>query len=143
MRLSARLLVSFCAVTFTASLGAQRSSNTVQTDSSHVARVAFPSYVTQDTARTAIAGPATSAASTPIGGASLTGLRAGMHMRETARASAPNAQATHANLGQDRALMIVGGAGLIAGAIIGGTAGTLIMVGGALIGLYGLYDYLQ
>ena len=39
--------------------------------------------------------------------------------------------------------MIVGFAGLVAGAIIGGTAGTLIMVGGAALGLWGLYNYLQ
>ena len=41
------------------------------------------------------------------------------------------------------ALMIVGGAAFIAGAIIGDTAGTIIMVGGAGVGLYGLYLYLQ
>jgi hypothetical protein len=41
------------------------------------------------------------------------------------------------------ALMIVGGAAFLAGAIIGGDAGTIIMVGGAGIGLYGLYLYLQ
>ena len=40
-------------------------------------------------------------------------------------------------------MMIVGGAALIAGGFIGGAAGTLIMVGGAVLGLYGLYDYLQ
>ena len=40
-------------------------------------------------------------------------------------------------------MMIVGVAGLIAGALIGDTPGTVIMVGGAVIGLVGLYDYLQ
>jgi hypothetical protein len=39
--------------------------------------------------------------------------------------------------------MIVGGAGLLAGLIIGGDAGTALAVGGAVIGLYGLYLYLQ
>jgi hypothetical protein len=39
--------------------------------------------------------------------------------------------------------MIVGGAAFVAGAIIGDTAGTLFMVGGAAVGLYGLYQYLQ
>lgn len=39
--------------------------------------------------------------------------------------------------------MIVGGAILLAGAIIGGDAGTIIMIGGAGIGIYGLYLYLQ
>lgn len=75
-------------------------------------------------------------------GAALTGLRAGVHTRETARAGITAAPA-NANLGQARALMVVGVGGLIAGAIIGGTPGTIIMVGGAVVGLIGLYDYLQ
>ena len=41
------------------------------------------------------------------------------------------------------ALMIVGGAALVVGAIIGGTPGTIVMIGGAAVGLYGLYHYLQ
>ena len=76
-------------------------------------------------------------------GASLTGLRSGVHSRESARALQPNAAATRANLGQARALMVVGAAALITGAIIGGEPGTIIMVGGAVVGLYGLYQYLQ
>jgi hypothetical protein len=39
-------------------------------------------------------------------------------------------------------LMIFGGAALITGLVIGGGAGTVIAVGGALVGLYGLYVYL-
>ena len=50
---------------------------------------------------------------------------------------------THAGLGQSKAMMIVGGAALITGAIVGGKPGTIIMVGGAVVGLYGLYQYLQ
>lgn len=41
------------------------------------------------------------------------------------------------------ALMIVGGAAFLVGAIINDDAGTIIMVGGAAVGLYGLYLYLQ
>jgi hypothetical protein len=44
---------------------------------------------------------------------------------------------------QSTTMMIVGGAGLIVGAIIGGTPGTLVMVGGGVLGLFGLYYYLQ
>lgn len=40
-------------------------------------------------------------------------------------------------------LMILGGAALITGAIVGDTPGTIIMVGGAIVGLYGLYVYLD
>jgi len=41
------------------------------------------------------------------------------------------------------AMMIVGGATFLAGAIVGDTPGTIMMVGGAVIGLIGLYQYLQ
>lgn len=44
---------------------------------------------------------------------------------------------------QSRAMMIVGAAALITGAIIGGDPGTIVMVGGAVVGLIGLYNYLQ
>jgi hypothetical protein len=47
--------------------------------------------------------------------------------------------------GQDRgtALMIVGGAAILTGIVIGNGAGYAISVGGAVVGLYGLYLYLQ
>lgn len=44
---------------------------------------------------------------------------------------------------QNRALMIVGGAGMLTGLVIGGDAGTLISVGGTVVFLWGLYQYLQ
>lgn len=78
-----------------------------------------------------------------VRGAPLTGLRSAAHSREIERAFVPSPSATRANLGQDRALMVVGAAALITGAIIGGDSGRIIMVGGAVVGLYGLYQYLQ
>lgn len=44
---------------------------------------------------------------------------------------------------QNRALMIVGGAGMLTGMVIGGDSGTLISVGGGVVFLWGLYQYLQ
>jgi len=44
---------------------------------------------------------------------------------------------------ENKALMIVGGAGIVAGAIVGGHAGTAMMVGGSLVGLVGLWNYLK
>ncbi len=41
------------------------------------------------------------------------------------------------------ALMIVGGAALIVGSVIDGDAGSIIMIGGGVIGLYGLWQYLR
>jgi hypothetical protein len=45
--------------------------------------------------------------------------------------------------GKPTALMIVGGAAILVGAVIGDAPGTLFMVGGAVALLYGLYLYLQ
>jgi hypothetical protein len=41
-------------------------------------------------------------------------------------------------LGRDAVLMIIGGAAIVAGAIVGGTGGTALIVVGAVIGLTGL-----
>ena len=40
-------------------------------------------------------------------------------------------------------LMIVGGAAILVGLVVGGGAGNAIAVGGAVAGLVGLYEYLQ
>ena len=41
------------------------------------------------------------------------------------------------------AMMIVGGAALLVGAIVGGRAGTIVMITGGVIGLVGLWNFLQ
>lgn len=41
------------------------------------------------------------------------------------------------------AMMVVGGAALIVGSVVGGDSGTIIMVGGGVVGLIGLWNYLQ
>ena len=46
-------------------------------------------------------------------------------------------------LGQARAMMIVGFAAVIIGLIMDNDPGTLIAIGGAVVGLYGLYNYLR
>jgi hypothetical protein len=43
----------------------------------------------------------------------------------------------------DVALIVVGVGAMVAGGVIGGTAGTIFLVGGAVIGLYGLFNLLQ
>src|SRR5258705_11350000 len=45
--------------------------------------------------------------------------------------------------GQDVALMAVGVGAMIAGALIGDTPGTIILIGGAVMALFGLYHYLE
>ena len=51
--------------------------------------------------------------------------------------------ATGQNLGEAKAEMAVGGAGIVVGALIGGDGGSVLMFGGALVGLYGLWNYLR
>ena len=58
-------------------------------------------------------------------------------------ASVPPALDLRQQLRRSETLMIVGGAIFLAGAIIGDDAGTIIMIGGAAVGIYGLYLYLQ
>lgn len=72
--------------------------------------------------------------------------RAAAGVRAPRAAAGPNAPLPaprREETAQNRAMMIVGGAGLIVGAIIGDTAGTLVMVGSAGVGLWGLYKYLE
>jgi len=45
--------------------------------------------------------------------------------------------------GQDVALMVVGVGAMIVGALVGETAGTIIIIGGAAMALFGLYHYLE
>lgn len=58
-------------------------------------------------------------------------------------AEAATAAQSRAGLDKPRALMFVGLGMFIAGALIGNDPGTIIMIAGAGIGLYGLYQYLQ
>jgi len=46
-------------------------------------------------------------------------------------------------VGKNLALVLVGAAGVVVGALVGDTEGTVIAVGGAVIGLYGLYRMLR
>lgn len=65
-------------------------------------------------------------------------------VKQTSNASrAPAAYDAHIGAGRNIALMVVGGAALIIGAVIGGAPGLLIGVAGAAVGLYGLYYFIQ
>jgi len=48
-----------------------------------------------------------------------------------------------ADTSRNRALMAAGGAALLVGLIIADDAGTLLAVGGAVVGLYGLFRFLE
>lgn len=75
-------------------------------------------------------------------GPSVAASQVGIRRAQSATKTLPPADA-HMGAGRNVALMVVGGAALIIGAVIGGTAGVLIAVAGAAVGLYGLYNFVQ
>jgi hypothetical protein len=118
-------------------------------------RIALPFALAFAVASMAVARPAaaqslalapapTTAAVTPMmepaSGPTLAAASVAVRHAESPVASAP---ARRAGYGQPVALMVVGGAALLTGLIIGNDAGTAIAVGGAVVGLVGLYQYLQ
>ena len=60
----------------------------------------------------------------------------------SADANAPYAMRS-SNSPRSSAMMIVGGAAFIVGAVVGGKGGTAVMIGGGILGLVGLWNYLQ
>lgn len=64
-------------------------------------------------------------------------------VRHTAAANAAAPQPATRGHDSGTALMIVGGAAILTGIVIGNGAGYAISVAGAVVGLYGLYQYLQ
>jgi len=111
------------------------------------ALVALPSVSRAQGISTEPSSPAlvvTASVQAPAAGPTLDGATVGIRHNDSQSVTTPtNATPAVRRGDQSSALMIVGGAAFLAGAIIGGDAGTIIMVGGAAVGLYGLYLYLQ
>jgi hypothetical protein len=144
MRHSTRLATLCLLVAAAAPLRAQSSSAPARAAdgaAADSALVALPGLATDSLLLTAPRNAP--AADRPSATAPLAGFQAAAHAPVAATTLTPMTAAARANLGQSRALMIVGAVALVTGAVIGGDPGTLIMVGGAIIGLYGLYEYLQ
>jgi hypothetical protein len=76
-------------------------------------------------------------------GPTITNATAGIRTSASVVSAPTGAPPQEGRVGRNPAMMIVGGVALIAGAVIGGDTGTIIMVGGAAIGLYGLWQYLK
>ena len=82
--------------------------------------------------------PAAAAAST----ISLAPTLAATHLSFSAEDDAPlavNAAAARMGPKEGKAAMIVGGAAVVLGALVGGDGGTVLVIGGVGIGLFGLY----
>jgi len=103
-----------------------------------VARPAAAQEISLAPAPTAVAVAAPVAEATT--GPTLTAASVAVRHAELPVAASP---AKRAGYGQPVALMVVGGAAVLTGLIIGNDAGAAIAVGGAVVGLIGLYQYLQ
>lgn len=64
------------------------------------------------------------------------------HVDEATTTAAPAAPSSRGR-SHGEVLMIVGGAAILTGIVVGNNAGYAISIAGAVIGLYGLYEYLQ
>jgi hypothetical protein len=110
---------------------------TTPPDATTSSAVTTPTVVTTPNATTpSVATPSAG----PTTAASTVGIRAPVADRSNSRAAAAD---PHLGAGQNVALMVVGGAALIIGAAIGDTAGILLGVAGAVVFLYGLYNFVQ
>lgn len=58
-------------------------------------------------------------------------------------APAQSSGSAHVGAGSNVAMMGVGAAGIVVGSMIGGPGGTMIAIGGGVIGLIGLFRYLR
>jgi hypothetical protein len=67
----------------------------------------------------------------------------GFHTVAIAAPASPPRNDASLGAGKNVAMMGVGIAGVITGVIIGGTSGTMVAVGGGVLGLYGLYRFLR
>lgn len=78
-------------------------------------------------------------------GPTVAAAKLGVRAPTAARASTNGAAKADAHMGagQNVALMVVGGAAIIVGSILGGAGGILLAIAGAAVGLYGLYNFIQ
>jgi hypothetical protein len=97
---------------------------------------------TSSAQQTSTAQPATKLSSGPTVQAAAVGFRT-PDAKVDASTTTTLAPIVRRHQGQDVAMMAVGTGALIVGAIIGGTAGTIIAIGGAGVALFGLYHYLE
>jgi hypothetical protein len=74
-------------------------------------------------------------------------VRAGITMpvveRLSAVAPSQGDRGAHVGAGSNIAMMGVGAAAIVVGSMIGGDGGTIIAIGGGVVGLVGLYRYLR
>lgn len=121
-----RTTIALLAVTMV--LGAPRAVQAQVLDSPSLARVTSVPSV-----------PSVSAVAAPVGPVIA---QVGIS-RNVSVATAPMPMLQERASRRDAAWMIIGGATLVVGSVVGGDSGQIMMIGGAVIGLVGLWRYLQ
>jgi len=137
-------VAAFAALTWAAApLGAQSAGQPNARDTSRATLATGLAPVSLVDSVTAVAdvSPEANATTSVTRGPTRESARVAMHAAETRRGAPPVLQNKKSNRNAV-AMMIVGGAALVIGAVIGDDAGTIVMLGGAGIGLYGLYLFL-
>ena len=136
------------ASTFAAPAGAQAPALNSEPSAPSAPLVFAPAAAQQAPGAASATTPATTALpSVPVGpalGAAAVGLRPTRQSTVSlTEEEAALQRRARSGFSQSQVLMIVGGAALITGLIIGDDVGDVLAIGGAGVGLFGLYRYLQ
>ena len=105
------------------------------------AAIFVPSLAHAQEASAVSAAPASTEAVPVAAGPTIDASAAAFRMAKVSSESANLVLQQRQSMGRPVALMIVGGAAIVLGAVIGDDVGTLFMIGGAVALLYGLYQY--
>jgi hypothetical protein len=141
MRRSFSVLLAPAILLLTPSIGTAQTTGDLVTAAPAIVQVAAP--LPADAAPLAVevsssAQAAGATATGPLAESQAVALRA-----RNAFAPVPAPRAPRDNTAQNRALMVVGAVGIVVGAVVGDDAGNIIMLGSAVIGLVGLYRWLN
>lgn len=122
---------------FVATVASAQSRDAVAADSA--APITFDVAAATTTAPVTSPAPVTTTSGPTIAGAT----SAARVSRDQTNANAKAANMAGQHTSQSTALMIVGGTAVVLGILVGGDAQAPLIVGGAVVGLLGLYQYLH
>lgn len=94
-------------------------------------------------AKPTVVAPAAPFAAAAVAGVHTTSTSADALARAEAVEPAALARRARSGFGHSQVLMIVGGAAVVLGLVTDGAASDFLLIGGAAVGLFGLYRYLQ
>lgn len=140
VRLRTTALIAALAIMATGTAGAQEAVSPADAVAPAPAVAVSLPTISAEAGTSAESVSAADKAAGPLMSATAIAARADMQVAGTEEAAAAMFQS------RDRrgtTLMLVGGAAFLAGLLIGDDAGTAVALGGAIVGIYGLYLYMQ